>query len=67
MLLNWVVIKSLTTSVFHLFVETSYYYANNAENCTFDVTDKDHMSKEFANNTASADFVAYIFDIIFSE
>jgi hypothetical protein len=62
-----VTIGSLQTQLHHLFVETSYYYANNAENCTFDVTDKDHMSKEFANNTASADFAAYIFDIMFSE
>ena len=60
-------IGSVQTQLHHLFIETSYYYANNAENCTFDVTDKDHMSKEFAKNTATADFAAYIFDIMFSE
>jgi hypothetical protein len=60
-------IGSLQTQLHHLFVETSYYYANNAENCTFDVTDKDHMSKEFTLNSATADFAAFIFDIMFSE
>lgn len=60
-------IGSVQTQLHHLFVETSYYYANNAENCTFDTTDKDHMAKEFTKNIAAADFAAFIFDIMFSE
>ena len=60
-------IGSLQTQLHHLFRETSYYYANNAENCVFDASDSEHVAQEFARQKATADFAAYIQDILFSD
>lgn len=60
-------IGSLQTQLHHLFRETSYYYTNNAENCVFDASDSEHVAQEFARQKATADFAAYIQDILFSE
>lgn len=59
-------IGSVQTQLHHLFDATSYYYANNFENCPFDITNKDHMGHEFKKRAAEADFAAYVRDILFS-
>lgn len=60
-------IGALQTQLHHLFSETSYYYSNNAENCTFIISKKDHASEVFAREKAFADFSAYLIDLIFSD
>jgi len=60
-------IGALQAQLQHLFSETSYYYANNAENCTFIISKKDHISETFAKEKAFADFSAYLIDLLFSD
>jgi hypothetical protein len=60
-------IGSTQTQLHHLFRETSYYYSNNSENCTFDVTDENHFAKEYAKESPTADYGAFITNILYSD
>lgn len=60
-------IGALQTQLHHLWVETSYYYSNNAENCTFDTSDQDHMAKLFTKEQPIADFAAFIQSFLWSD
>jgi len=60
-------IGSIQTQLHHLFTETSYYYANNSENCTFDVSDVNHISKQFSIHEARANFSLMVKDLLFSD
>lgn len=61
-------IGSLQTQLKHLLREVSYYYANGAENArgVFDASDKNHMAQQYAQDKPTADFTAYVLDILFN-
>ncbi|MDX2367984.1 MAG: hypothetical protein QNK36_06205 [Colwellia sp.] len=62
-------IGSLQTQLKHLAQEITFYYRNNAENAegVFDKSDPEHMANQYARDKPEADFMAYTWDILFSE
>lgn len=64
-----VTIGSLQSQLKHLCQEVTFYYRNNAEFASeiFDVSDDEHMAKQYQRDKPIADFTAYALDILFSE